>query len=93
MVASDLWSIGVDEKTLQFLVALRQQVPRGAERVGGDALNVQAEVAAVELDIEPESPEHDALLFELVRDGYLSLHPQTIYTNTSQGYIGSPSRG
>jgi len=82
-VAEDVWRIGVDDKALHYLAALRDQVSPGAEQTGGDALNVYTGVTAIEHDIDPGSDEHDALLKDLVSSGYLAPHPQPIFR--SQG--------
>ncbi len=73
----------MDDKALHYLAALRDQVPRGAEHTGGDALNVYTGDTAIEHGIEPGSDEHDALLNDLVSGGYLAPHPRPIFR--SQG--------
>jgi hypothetical protein len=83
VVAQDVWRIGVDDKALHYLAALRDQVSSGAEQTGGDALNVYTGVTTIEHGIDPGSDEHDALLNDLVSGGYLAPHPQPIFK--SQG--------
>jgi hypothetical protein len=91
VVEATVRGIDVDDRALHYLAALRDQVPPGAEQRGGDALNVNTAVTALELGIESGAPEHDALLSELVRGGYLAPHPRTIFK--SQGVYQITRKG
>ena len=58
--------------------------PRGDSRVyggyrsGGDRNKVQTGIGALELELEPGSPEQDRLVSEFVRGGYLTPHPNQL---------------
>ena len=67
----------VDEKTLQFLKLLREQVRDKNSR------DVYTADAARELGIEPADPEYEIRLTELLRAGYLL--PNADQTPTAQG--------
>jgi hypothetical protein len=67
----------VDEKTLQFLKVLREQVR------GKNTRAVYTGRAARELGIEPRDPEYEIRLTDLLRAGYLL--PNADQTPTAQG--------
>ena len=67
----------MDEKTLQFLKLLREQVRDKKTRA------VYTGRAARELGIEPADPEYEIRLTELLRAGYLL--PNADQTPTAQG--------
>jgi hypothetical protein len=67
----------VDEKTLQFLMVLREQVR------DKDSRDVYTGDAARELGIEPGEPEYEIRLAELLRAGYLL--PNADQNLTAQG--------
>ena len=50
----------------------------GGYRSGGDRNKVQTGIGALELELEPGSPEQDRLVSEFVRGGYLTPHPNQL---------------
>jgi hypothetical protein len=77
----------VDDLTLRFLIALREQVPWVSESSEGDRNKVQAGIAALEVGIKPDSPEFDRIVNDLVRYGYVTPH-----SNRNCFYRGSTGR-
>jgi hypothetical protein len=67
----------MDEKTLQFLKVLREQVR------GKNSRDVYTADAARELGIEPGDPEYEIRLADLLRAGYLL--PSADQNLTAQG--------
>jgi hypothetical protein len=91
VVAATFRGIGVDDLARTYLTALRDQLPQRTEGLRTDAFNVETGPVAIGFGIVPGSDEHDALLGQLVRGGYLENHPQTIMR--SQGVYRITRKG